>query len=85
MTSKEQLGTLIVTGASRGIGAAVATLAHTLKGSASGVGAGRVERAAAEAELAADSPDHECDRAIERLAQAVEEARALIAELLQAR
>jgi HPt (histidine-containing phosphotransfer) domain-containing protein len=64
--------------------AAVAPLAHTLKGSASSVGAGRVERAAQAAELAADSPANECDGAIDRLAQAVDEARALIAELLRA-
>jgi HPt (histidine-containing phosphotransfer) domain-containing protein len=64
--------------------AAVAPLAHTLRGSASGVGAGRVERAAQAAELAANSPAHECDRAVDRLAQAVDEARTLIAELLRA-
>ncbi len=65
--------------------AAVGPLAHTLKGSASGVGAGRVERAAEAAELAANSPAHECAHAVDRLAQAVDEVRALIAELLQAR
>jgi len=63
--------------------AAVAPLAHTLKGSASGVGAGRVARAAEAAELAAGSGASECSQAVDRLAQAVDEARALIAELLR--
>jgi HPt (histidine-containing phosphotransfer) domain-containing protein len=62
--------------------AAVATLAHTLKGSASSIGAGQVMRAAAVVELAADTP--ECDFAIGRLAAAIAEARATIAELLRA-
>ena len=62
--------------------AAVATLAHTLKGSASGIGAGEVARAARAAELAAGGAAAECSAAIDRLAAAIEEARALIAELL---
>jgi HPt (histidine-containing phosphotransfer) domain-containing protein len=63
---------------------AVATLAHTLKGSASGIGAGNVARAARAAELAAGEAAAECSAAIDRLAAAIEEARALIAELLRA-
>ena len=51
--------------------AAVATLAHTLKGSATGIGAGRVARAAAAAEMAASSTPGDCKHAIEQLAQAV--------------
>lgn len=62
----------------------VATLAHTLKGSASGIGAGNVARAARAAELAAGAAAAECSAAIDRLAAAIEEARALIAELLRA-
>ena len=62
--------------------AVVGSLAHTLKGSATGIGAGRVARAAEAAENAAASSD--CSQAIDRLAQAVDEARALIAELLRA-
>jgi HPt (histidine-containing phosphotransfer) domain-containing protein len=64
--------------------AAVASLAHTLKGSACGIGAGNVARAARAAELAAGGAAAECSAAIDRLAAAIEEARALIAELLRA-
>ncbi len=63
--------------------AAVATLAHTLKGSAAGIGAGRVARTADAAEIAAGRTATECSQAIDRLAQAVDEARALIAQLLR--
>ncbi len=62
--------------------AAVATLAHTLKGSARGIGAGEVARAAQAAEQAADGAG--CLAAIERLAAAIEDAHALIGELLRA-
>jgi HPt (histidine-containing phosphotransfer) domain-containing protein len=60
--------------------ATVATLAHTLKGSASSIGAAAVMRAAAAVEQAVSA--NECERAIERLATAIDEARAAIAELL---
>ncbi len=63
--------------------AAIAPFAHTLKGSASGVGAGRVAAAAEAAELAADRSPSERSLAIDRLVQAVEEVRAHIAELLR--
>ena len=56
-------------------------LAHTLKGSASGIGAADVARAA---EAAEQAPAEDCSAAVDRLAQAVVEARALIAELLRA-
>jgi HPt (histidine-containing phosphotransfer) domain-containing protein len=64
--------------------AAVATLAHTLKGSASGIGAGNVAHAAEAAELTAARSPAELGRALERLAKAVDETRTLIAELLRA-
>jgi len=64
--------------------AAIAPLAHTLKGSASGIGAGRVRLAAEAAEYVTDASPGDCSQAIDRLAQAVDEARALIAELLRA-
>ena len=64
--------------------AAVKPLAHTLKGSASGIGACAVSRAAEAAERAAGNNAAECSAAVDRLAQAVEQARALIAELLRA-
>jgi HPt (histidine-containing phosphotransfer) domain-containing protein len=63
--------------------AAVAALAHTLKGSAAGIGAGRVALTADAAEIAAGGTATECSLAIDRLAQAVDEARTLIAELLR--
>ena len=64
--------------------APAATLAHTLKGSACGIGACNVTRAARPTELAAGGAAAECSAAIDRLAAAIEEARALIAELLRA-
>jgi HPt (histidine-containing phosphotransfer) domain-containing protein len=64
--------------------AAVATLSHTLKGSAAGIGATRVAHAAADAELAAGRGPDACGAAIDRLAQAVDEARMQIAALLRA-
>ena len=67
----------------RGEPAAVASLAHTLKGSAAGIGAGRVALTAGAAEMAAGRTAAECSQAIDRLAQAVDEARVLIAQLLR--
>jgi len=64
--------------------AAVATLAHTLKGSAAGIGAARVARAACAAELAASRTPGECSQAIDELAHTVEEARTQIAGMLRA-
>ena len=64
--------------------AAIATLAHTLKGSALGIGAARVAHAAAEAELVAQAKPGESSRVIAELAQAVEEARAAISALIRA-
>jgi len=59
----------------------VAMIAHTLKGSARGIGAWRVARAAEAVELAGGT---ESDAALERLAAATDEARAVIADLLKA-
>jgi len=64
--------------------AAVVTLAHTLKGSAVGVGAGRVACAAESAELVASRAPGECSRVVDQLAQAVDEARIHIAAILRA-
>jgi HPt (histidine-containing phosphotransfer) domain-containing protein len=64
--------------------AAVVTLAHTLKGSAVGVGAGRVACAAESAELVASRAPGECGRVVDQLAQAVDEARIHIAAILRA-
>jgi HPt (histidine-containing phosphotransfer) domain-containing protein len=62
----------------------VAMLAHTLKGSAVGIGAGDVARAAAAAEQAASAPAAERTAALETLAAAIDGARAEIAVLLRA-
>ena len=62
--------------------ATVATLAHTLKGSALGVGAANVARAAAATELACAAGPAECAGSVHRLALAVEEARGAIAALV---
>jgi HPt (histidine-containing phosphotransfer) domain-containing protein len=59
----------------------VATLAHTLKGSARGIGAWRVARAAEALELAGVR-NGEIGSALDRLNAASEEARAVIADLL---
>jgi HPt (histidine-containing phosphotransfer) domain-containing protein len=64
--------------------AAIATLAHTLKGSAVGIGAKRVASAAAEVEATAQTKPVEMSRAIDELAQTVEEARAEISALIRA-
>jgi len=64
--------------------AAIATLAHTLKGSAVGIGATRVASAAAEVEATAQAKSGESSRAIEELAQAMKEARAAISALIRA-
>ena len=63
--------------------AGIATLAHTLKGSARGIGAWRVARAAEQVELAG-ARDGEIGHALERLSAASEEARVVIADLLRA-
>ena len=66
-----------------GDGFAVGSLAHTLKGSAAGIGAGSVARAAEAAERAVANAPEGAAAAIDRLAQAVDEARTLIAALLR--
>jgi len=63
--------------------AAVATLAHTLKGSAAGIGAERVACAAEDAELSANQDPTECSRAIDRLALAIDEVRVEIGAILR--
>jgi len=64
--------------------AAIATLAHTLKGSAVGIGATRVAGAAAEVETTARARPDECKRTIDELAQAVKAARDEISALIRA-
>ena len=62
--------------------AGIATLAHTLKGSARGIGAWRVARAAEMLELAGTSAPDAVAEALDQLAAAADEARTVIAELL---
>jgi HPt (histidine-containing phosphotransfer) domain-containing protein len=61
----------------------VATLAHTLKGSARGIGAWQVARAAEAVEAGCDS-EASLRSALAKLRTATEEARAVIADLLRA-
>jgi hypothetical protein len=60
-----------------------AGLAHTLKGSASGIGAWGVVRAAEAVERAVTQGIAECDLAVRRLSLAVDEARTVIIDLLR--
>ena len=60
----------------------LATLAHTLKGSALGIGANEVARAAVAAECAATRSSAECLAALDLLAAAIVVARGEIVELL---
>jgi HPt (histidine-containing phosphotransfer) domain-containing protein len=65
--------------------AGISAAAHTLKGSARGIGAWRVAPAAEAVELAAGSAaERDLEAAIARLDAAATETRALIADLLQA-
>jgi HPt (histidine-containing phosphotransfer) domain-containing protein len=64
--------------------AALASLAHTLKGSARAIGAGSVARAAETVELMGTDNAADLARALAALGAAIEEARAYIAELLRA-
>jgi HPt (histidine-containing phosphotransfer) domain-containing protein len=76
--------TLLISRMREGEPAAIAGLAHTLKGSAAGIGAGSVAAAAQAVELAAGTDALECQIAIERLSVALEEACAVIGEVLAA-
>ncbi len=63
---------------------ATACLAHTLKGSAAGVGAANVAAAAEAVELAAAAGVADCGPAVDRLAVTIERARDVIADMLRA-
>ncbi len=64
---------------------AVGALAHTLKGSAVGIGAFDLSRAAEAAEAAVSAGPGECVRAVRALGAAVDEVRAAIVEMLKDR
>lgn len=74
---------LLIARMRHGGGSAIGALAHTLKGSAAGIGATNVARAAEEAEQAATLGSNDLSATIDRLALAVDDARALIVELLR--
>ena len=74
---------LLIARMRHGDGSAVGALAHTLKGSAAGIGATFVARAAEEAEQAATQASADLSATIDRLALAVDDARMLIVELLR--
>ena len=77
----DRQATLLIARMRRVEPSAVAAVAHTLKGSARGIGAWRVARAAEAVERAqADG----LGTAVDQLAAAADEARNLIAELLRA-
>jgi hypothetical protein len=63
---------------------AVAAFAHTLKGSARGIGAAGVATAAEDVEGAANRSTHELASAVERLSLEVAVAKSAIAQLLRA-
>jgi HPt (histidine-containing phosphotransfer) domain-containing protein len=67
-----------------GEAAVLAMLAHTLKGSALGIGATEVAHHAAAAEAAAIGSPAQRDAALDRLAAAIDAARVEIAALLRA-
>jgi HPt (histidine-containing phosphotransfer) domain-containing protein len=77
-----QAGTLLE--AMNGAGpAAIAPLAHRLKGSARGIGAWRVAAAADAVEQAASARPDALPRAVAALAGCVQEAKAVVEELLR--
>jgi HPt (histidine-containing phosphotransfer) domain-containing protein len=63
--------------------AVAAAAAHTLKGSARGIGAWRVANAAEAVELAAAGPSGEYKTALGTIKEAVDEAKTAIAEMLR--
>jgi HPt (histidine-containing phosphotransfer) domain-containing protein len=81
----DRQATMLLARMREGSPSTVAALAHTLKGSARGIGAGRVA-GAAEALEAATAPGSEAalGAALDRLGAAADEAQAVIAELLRA-
>jgi HPt (histidine-containing phosphotransfer) domain-containing protein len=64
--------------------AVVGACAHTIKGSARGIGAWRVARAAEIVELAAAASPARMKKSVTALRESIREARAAIAELLRA-
>jgi|RhiMetdeSRZDD1v2_1073273.scaffolds.fasta_scaffold1313194_2 HPt (histidine-containing phosphotransfer) domain-containing protein len=63
---------------------AASAMAHTLKGSAQGIGAWKIATAAERVEQAAARSRADLPRAVEQLAAAIDEARLVITDLLRA-
>ena len=81
----DRQATMLMARVREGSPAVVAAVAHTLKGSARGIGAGRVACAAEAVELASASGGAaELEAAVDRLGAATDEVRAIITELLRA-
>ena len=78
----ERQSTLLIARMRSAEPAGIVTLAHTLKGSARGIGAWRVARAAEVLERAGSSDPDAVAEALDHLAAATSEARSVIAELL---
>jgi HPt (histidine-containing phosphotransfer) domain-containing protein len=80
----ERQATLLIARMRQATPEGVATLAHTLKGSARGIGAWRVARAAETLEAMGTIGTRNLAVELDRLAAAADEARAVIAELMSA-
>jgi len=81
----DRQATMLVARARQGSREDIAAVAHTLKGSARGIGAGRVAGAAEAVEIAAASGQGSgLASAVDRLAAAAGEASAVISDLLRA-
>ncbi len=80
----ERQATLLIARMRQATPEGVATLAHTLKGSARGIGAWRVARAAETLEAMGTIGTRNLAAELDRLAAAADEARAVIAELMNA-
>jgi HPt (histidine-containing phosphotransfer) domain-containing protein len=80
----DRQATLLIARMQTAPAAALASLAHTLKGSARAIGAGSVARTAETVELMGTDNAADLARALAALGAAIDEARAYIAELLRA-
>jgi HPt (histidine-containing phosphotransfer) domain-containing protein len=80
----ERQATLLISRMRQATPEGVAALAHTLKGSARGIGAWRVARAAETLEAMGTIGTRNLAAELDRLAAAADEARAVIAELMSA-
>jgi HPt (histidine-containing phosphotransfer) domain-containing protein len=80
----ERQATLLISRMRQASPAGVAALAHTLKGSARGIGAWRVARAAETLEAMGAAGTRDVSAELDRLVAAADEARAVIAELMSA-